>query len=171
MAGKYERGASEYEERVVALNRVSKTVKGGRVMKFAALVVIGDQKGTIGVGQGKAAEVPDAIRKAIEDAKKNLVTISLKGSSIPHETIGEFGAGRVLLKPAAPGTGVIAGGAARAVLELAGVKDVFAKSLGTDNVLNIVKAVAEGLKEMQSPEAVSARRGISVAKIYGWKEN
>ena len=105
MAGKYERGASEYEERVVALNRVSKTVKGGRVMKFAALVVIGDQKGTIGVGQGKAAEVPDAIRKAIEDAKKNLVTISLKGSSIPHETIGEFGAGRVLLKPAAPGTG------------------------------------------------------------------
>lgn len=171
MAGKYDRGASEYEERVVALNRVSKTVKGGRVMKFAALVVIGDQKGTIGVGQGKAAEVPDAIRKAIEDAKKNLVTISLKGSSIPHETIGEFGAGRVLLKPAAPGTGVIAGGAARAVLELAGVKDVFAKSLGTDNVLNIVKAVAEGLKEMQSPEAVSARRGISVAKIYGWKEN
>lgn len=171
MAGKYERGASEYEERVVALNRVSKTVKGGRVMKFAALVVIGDQKGTIGVGQGKAAEVPDAIRKAIEDAKKNLVTISLKGSSIPHETIGEFGAGRVLLKPAAPGTGVIAGGAARAVLELAGVNDVFAKSLGTDNVLNIVKAVAEGLKEMQSPEAVSARRGISVAKIYGWKEN
>lgn len=171
MAGKYERGASEYEERVVALNRVSKTVKGGRVMKFAALVVIGDQKGTIGVGQGKAAEVPDAIRKAIEDAKKNLVTISLKGSSIPHETIGEFGAGRVLLKPAAPGTGVIAGGAARAVLELAGVKDVFAKSLGTDNVLNIVKAVAEGLKELQSPEAVSARRGVSVAKIYGWKEN
>jgi len=170
MAGKYERGASEYEERVVALNRVSKTVKGGRVMKFAALVVIGDQKGTIGVGQGKAAEVPDAIRKAIEDAKKNLVTISLKGSSIPHETIGEFGAGRVLLKPAAPGTGVIAGGPVRAVLELAGVTDVLTKSLGTDNAMNIVKAVAAGLQEMQDPEEVAKRRGMSVADLYGWKE-
>ena len=138
MAGKYERGASEYEERVVALKRVSKTVKGGRVMKFAALVVIGDQKGTIGVGQGKAAEVPDAIRKAIEDAKKNLVTISLKGSSIPHETIGEFGAGRVLLKPAAPGTGVIAGGAVRAVVEVAGIKDIRTKCLRSRNPQNVV---------------------------------
>ena len=161
----------ELSEKVVAINRVAKTVKGGRVMKFAALVVVGDGNGIVGFGTGKSAEVPDAIRKGIEDAKKNLIRVSLKGTTIPHEIIGEFGAGRVLMKPAPQGTGVIAGGAARAVLELAGVKDVFAKSLGTDNVLNIVKAVAEGLKEMQSPEAVSARRGISVAKIYGWKEN
>ena len=161
----------ELSEKVVAINRVAKTVKGGRVMKFAALVVVGDGNGIVGFGTGKSAEVPDAIRKGIEDAKKNLIRVSLKGTTIPHDVIGEFGAGRVLMKPAPQGTGVIAGGAARAVLELAGVKDVFAKSLGTDNVLNIVKAVAEGLKEMQSPEAVSARRGISVAKIYGWKEN
>ena len=161
----------ELSERVVAINRVAKTVKGGRVMKFAALVVVGDGNGIVGFGTGKSAEVPDAIRKGIEDAKKNLIKVALKGTTIPHEIVGEFGAGRVLMKPAPEGTGVIAGGAARAVLELAGVKDVFAKSLGTDNVLNIVKAVAEGLKEMQSPEAVSARRGISVAKIYGWKEN
>ena len=160
----------EYSETVVALNRVSKTVKGGRVMKFSALVVVGDGKGTVGFGTGKAAEVPDAIRKGIEDAKKNLVKISMKGTTIPHEIIGEFGAGRVLLKPAAPGTGVIAGGAARAVLELSGVENVLCKSLGTDNVMNVVKATAEGLKEMQSPESVAERRGISVAKIYGWKE-
>ena len=161
MAGKYERGASEYEERVVALNRVSKTVKGGRVMKFAALVVIGDQKGTIGVGQGKAAEVPDAIRKAIEDAKKNLVTISLKGSSIPHETIGEFGAGRVLLKPAAPGTGVIAGGAVRAVVEVAGIKDIRTKCLRSRNPQNVVNATIEGLKSLRTAEQVAAVRGKS----------
>ena len=160
----------EYSETVVALNRVSKTVKGGRVMKFSALVVVGDGKGTVGFGTGKAAEVPDAIRKGIEDAKKNLVKISMKGTTIPHEIIGEFGAGRVLLKPAAPGTGVIAGGAARAVMELAGVTDCFAKSLGTDNVMNGVKATAEGLKNMESPEQVSERRGMSVSKIYGWKE-
>lgn len=165
MAGKYERGASEYEERVVALNRVSKTVKGGRVMKFAALVVIGDQKGTIGVGQGKAAEVPDAIRKAIEDEKKNLVTISLKGSSIPHETIGEFGAGRVLLKPAAPGTGVIAGGAVRAVVEVAGIKDIRTKCLRSRNPQNVVNATIEGLKSLRTAEQVAAVRGKSAEEL------
>ena len=165
MAGKYERGASEYEERVVALNRVSKTVKGGRVMKFAALVVIGDQKGTIGVGQGKAAEVPDAIRKAIEDAKKNLVTISLKGSSIPHETIGEFGAGRVLLKAAAPGTGVIAGGAVRAVVEVAGIKDIRTKCLRSRNPQNVVNATIEGLKSLRTAEQVAAVRGKSAEEL------
>ena len=165
MAGKYDRGASEYEERVVALNRVSKTVKGGRVMKFAALVVIGDQKGTIGVGQGKAAEVPDAIRKAIEDAKKNLVTISLKGSSIPHETIGEFGAGRVLLKPAAPGTGVIAGGAVRAVVEVAGIKDIRTKCLRSRNPQNVVNATVEGLKSLRTAEQVAAARGKSAEEL------
>lgn len=167
MAGKYERGASEYEERVVALNRVSKTVKGGRVMKFAALVVIGDQKGTIGVGQGKAAEVPDAIRKAIEDAKKNLVTISLKGSSIPHETIGEFGAGRVLLKPAAPGTGVIAGGAVRAVVEVAGIKDIRTKCLRSNNPTNVVNATVRGLAALRNAEEVAAIRGKTVKEILG----
>ena len=165
MAGKYERGASEYEERVVALNRVSKTVKGGRVMKFAALVVIGDQKGTIGVGQGKAAEVPDAIRKAIEDAKKNMVTISLKGSSIPHETIGEFGAGRVLLKPAPAGTGVIAGGAVRAVVEVAGIKDIRTKCLRSRNPQNVVNATVEGLKSLRSAEQVAAVRGKSADEL------
>ena len=165
MAGKYDRGASEYEERVVALNRVSKTVKGGRVMKFAALVVIGDQKGTVGVGQGKAAEVPDAIRKAIEDAKKNLVTISLKGSSIPHETIGEFGAGRVLLKPAAPGTGVIAGGAVRAVVEVAGIKDIRTKCLRSRNPQNVVNATVAGLMSLRSAEQVAAVRGKSVDEL------
>ena len=165
MAGKYDRGASEYEERVVALNRVSKTVKGGRVMKFAALVVIGDQKGTIGVGQGKAAEVPDAIRKAIEDAKKNMVTISLKGSSIPHEVIGEFGAGRVLLKPAAPGTGVIAGGAVRAVVEVAGIKDIRTKCLRSRNPQNVVNATVEGLKSLRTAEQVAAARGKSAEEL------
>ena len=165
MAGKYDRGTPEFEERVVALNRVSKTVKGGRVMKFAALVVIGNQKGTVGVGQGKAAEVPDAIRKAIEDAKKNLVTISMKGTSIPHETIGEFGAGRVLLKPAAAGTGVIAGGAVRAVVEMAGIKDIRTKCLRSNNPQNVVNATLEGLKSLRSAEQVAAVRGKSVEEL------
>ena len=151
---------------------MSKVVKGGRRFGLTALVVVGDRNGHVGIGMGKSQEVPTAIKKGVEDAKKNMFSVPLTDEQARCRTrsSASIGAGRVLLKPAAPGTGVIAGGAARAVLELAGVKDVFAKSLGTDNVLNIVKAVAEGLKEMQSPEAVSARRGISVAKIYGWKE-
>ncbi len=169
---KQDAAVPELEERVVYINRVSKVVKGGRRFGLTALVVVGDHKGNVGVGMGKSQEVPIAIKKGVEDAKKNMFSVPLtaEGATLPHEIIGEFGAGRVLIKPAAPGTGVIAGGAARAVLELAGVENVLCKSLGTDNVMNVVKATAEGLKEMQSPEAVSERRGMSVAKIYGWKE-
>ena len=167
---KIDASTMELQEKVVAINRVSKTVKGGRVMKFSALVVVGDGNGTVGFGLGKAAEVPEAIRKGLEDAKKNLHKIAMKGTTIPHEVVGKFGAGQVLMRPAPEGTGVIAGGAARAVMELAGVTDCFAKSLGTDNVMNVVKATAEGLKNMESPEQVSERRGMSVSKIYGWKE-
>ena len=149
----------EYSETVVALNRVSKTVKGGRVMKFSALVVVGDGKGTVGFGTGKAAEVPDAIRKGIEDAKKNLVKISMKGTTIPHEIIGEFGAGRVLLKPAAPGTGVIAGGAVRAI------KDIRTKCLRSNNPQNVVSATMQGLKSMRSAAQVAAVRGKAVEEL------
>ncbi len=161
----------ELEERVVYINRVSKTVKGGRRMALSALVVVGDRNGHVGVGMGKSAEVPNAIKKAIEDAKKNMFTVPLTAEkTLPHEIYGEFGAGRVFIKPATAGTGVIAGGAARAVMELAGVTDVFAKSLGTDNAVNVVKATAEGLKNMESPEQVAARRNVSVAQIFGTKE-
>jgi len=164
---RFEREPSEYTEKVVALNRVSKTVKGGRVMKFAALVVVGDQKGKVGYGLGKAAEVPEAIRKGLEAAKKNMITVNLSGSTIPHETIGVAGAGRVLMKPAAPGTGVIAGGAVRAVVEAAGIKDIRTKCLRSNNANNVVAAAFEGLRSMRSPEEVARIRGKSVEEIVG----
>ena len=162
--------APELQERVVYINRVSKVVKGGRRFGLTALVVVGDGNGHVGVGMGKSQEVPIAIKKGVDDAKKNMFEVPLTAEhTLPHEIIGEYGAGRVLIKPATPGTGVIAGSAARAVLELAGVTDVFAKSLGTDNAMNVVKATAEGLKEMESPADVAARRGISVGQLFGGK--
>ena len=155
----------ELTEKVVAINRVSKTVKGGRIMKFSVLVVVGDGNGVVGFGIGKSGEVPDAIRKAIQDAKKNLIRISLKGTTIPHEIIGKFGAGEVLLKPAAPGTGVIAGGAVRNILELAGVSDVLSKVIGSRTAVNVVYATLEALKSMRTVEEVAKIRDKKVAEI------
>ena len=162
-----EASTMDLKERVVAINRVSKTVKGGRIFKFAALVVVGDGNGTVGFGIGKAGEVPDAVKKGIEDAKKNLIKVSLKGTTIPHEVIGKFGAGVVLMKPAAPGTGVIAGGPVRAVVETVGIKDIRTKALRSNNPCNVVRATVAGLASLRSTEEVAAVRGKSVKEIIG----
>lgn len=164
---KIDASAYELTERVVAINRVSKTVKGGRIMKFSALVVVGDGNGIIGFGLGKSGEVPDAIRKGIEDAKKNLMQIALKGTTIPHEIVGKFGAGVVLLKPAAPGTGVIAGGPVRAVVETVGIKDIRTKALRSNNPCNVVRATIDGLSKLRNAEEVAAIRGKSAQEILG----
>ena len=167
MATKINPAELDLREQLVALNRVSKTVKGGRVARFAAIMVVGDGNGHVGVGLGKAAEVPEAIRKGIEDAKKNMITVALKGTTIPHEIVGEFGAGKVLLKPAAQGTGIIAGGKVRAVLELAGIKNIRAKCLRSNNPTNVVKATIEGLRALRTVEDVAKIRDISVEQVKG----
>ena len=165
MAVKINPAELDLKETLVALNRVSKTVKGGRIARFAAIMVVGDGNGHVGYGLGKAAEVPEAIRKGIEDAKKNMIEVSLKGSTIPHEVIGEFGAGKVLLKPAAPGTGIIAGGKVRMVLEAAGIKNIRAKCLRSNNPANVVKATIEGLKALRTAEEVAKIRDLDVAQV------
>ena len=167
MSKKIDAATLDLQEKMVALNRVSKTVKGGRIARFTALMVVGDGNGHVGYGLGKAAEVPDAIRKGIEDAKKNMIEVSLKDTTIPHEVIGKFGAGTVLLKPAALGTGIIAGQTVRAVLELAGIKNIRAKSLRSNNKTNVVKATFEGLKQLRSIEEVAKTRGIAAEKVLG----
>ncbi len=165
MAKRINASELDLQEQLVVLNRVSKTVKGGRIARFAAIMVVGDGNGHVGFGLGKAAEVPDAIRKGIEDAKKNLIKVSLKGSTIPHEIMGEFGAGKVLLKPAAPGTGIIAGGTVRTILELAGVSNIRAKCLRSTNPTNVVKATFEALKSLRTAEEIAALRGIAVEDL------
>ena len=167
MANKINPAELDLREQLVALNRVSKTVKGGRIARFAAIMVVGDGNGHVGVGLGKAAEVPEAIRKGIEDAKKNMITVSLKGTTIPHEVIGVYGAGKVLLKPAAPGTGIIAGGKVRAVLELVGISNIRAKCLRSNNPTNVVKATIAGLEALRTAEEVAKTRDISVDKVKG----
>ena len=167
MANKINPAELDLREQLVALNRVSKTVKGGRISRFAALMVVGDGNGHVGVGLGKAAEVPEAIRKGIEDAKKNMITVSLKGSTIPHEVTGVYGAGKVLLKPAAPGTGIIAGGKVRAVLELVGISNIRAKCLRSNNPTNVVKATVAGLAALRTAEDVAKTREISVEQVKG----
>ena len=167
MAKRLDPATLDLREDMVALNRVSKTVKGGRIARFAAIMVVGDENGHIGVGLGKAAEVPEAIRKGIEDAKKNMITVSLKGTTIPHEVIGVYGAGKVMLKPAAPGTGIIAGDKVRKILQLAGIKHIRAKCLRTNNPTNVVKATIEGLKQLRTAEEVAAAREISVDQVKG----
>ena len=165
MANKINPAELDLKEQLVALNRVSKTVKGGRIARFAALMVVGDGNGHVGVGLGKAAEVPEAIRKGIEDAKKNMITVSLKGSTIPHEVVGVYGAGKVLLKPAAPGTGIIAGGKVRAVLEAVGISNIRAKCLRSNNPTNVVKATIAGLEALRSAEEVAQIRDIPVDQV------
>ena len=167
MAKRIDAAELDLKEKLVVVNRVSKTVKGGRIARFAALMVVGDENGHVGFGLGKAAEVPEAIRKGIEDAKKNMIEVSLKDTTIPHEILGKYGAGSVLLKPAAPGTGIIAGKTVRAVLELAGIKNIRAKCLRSNNPTNVVKATFEGLKTLRTAEEVAKTRGISVEKVIG----
>ena len=167
MAKKINAAELDLQEQLVVLNRVSKTVKGGRIARFAAIMVVGDGNGHVGFGLGKAAEVPDAIRKGIEDAKKNMITVSLKGTTIPHEVTGVFGAGKVLLKPAAPGTGVIAGGPVRSVVEIVGIKDIRTKALRSNNPCNVVRATMDGLSKLRSAEEVAAIRNKSVKEILG----
>ena len=167
MAKNFDPATLDLREELVTLNRVSKTVKGGRIARFAAIMVVGDGNGHVGYGLGKAAEVPEAIRKGIEDAKKNMIEVSLKDTTIPHEVLGEFGAGKVLLKPAAQGTGIIAGGVVRKVLELAGIHNIRAKSLRSNNPANVVKATIEGLKQLRTVEQIAKTRDISVEQVKG----
>lgn len=172
MARNQKKEVNELQERVVFINRVSKVVKGGRNFSLSALVVVGDGKGNVGVGMGKSKEVPNAIAKAVDDAKKNMFYVPLTESgTVPHEVLGHYGAGRVLIKPATPGTGVIAGGPVRPLFEMAGISDVLSKSLGTDNALNIVKAAADGLRQLASPTQVAERRGLTTSEMFLGKED